>query len=156
MKVIFSNIVEWIQPIFIAVITAIVTVQLSLKRFRSEKWWEKKADAYSKIIDAIHSLKDYNEQKLRAEYREAELSPEKEHELLRQYENAHREFIKALDVGSFIISADALKILETYQNRPRLNWDENPLFDIIEEDLKHIKECLQSFKLAAKKDLNIK
>jgi hypothetical protein len=35
--------------ILIAAATSWITVQLSLKRFREEKWWERKADAYSNI-----------------------------------------------------------------------------------------------------------
>ncbi|MDD5449581.1 MAG: hypothetical protein PHO42_03175 [Candidatus Omnitrophica bacterium] len=149
-------IIEWTKPILISVLTAIITVKLSLKKFRSEKWWERKADTYSKIIEVIHQLKNYAEQKLKVEYKDIELSPQKEQELARQYEEAHKELIKALDIGSFIISEKALKVLETYQNRPRLSWEENALFDIIEQDIKHLKECLCDFKKAAKKDLKLK
>lgn len=145
-----------IQPIFISILVAVITVKLSLKKFRSEKWWEKKAEAYSKIVDALHQLKNYCEQKLPAEYGEPSLSPEKEKELGQQHQTAYRELVKALDVGSFIITDEAVKILETYQNRPGLNYYENSLCDIIECDLKYIKECLRDFKLAAKKDLGIK
>lgn len=145
-----------IQPIFISILVAVITVKLSLKKFRSEKWWEKKTEAYSKIVDALHQLKNYCEQKLPAEYGEPSLSSEKEKELGQQYQTAYRELVKALDVGSFIITDEAVKILETYQNRPELNYYENPLCDIIECDLKYIKECLRDFKLAAKKDLGIK
>ena len=69
---------------------------------------------------------------------------------------ACRELVKALDVGSFIISEQAVKILETYKNRPQLDFENNCLCEIIECNLKHIKECLQGFKIAAKKDLGIK
>ena len=147
---------EIIQPIFISILVTIITVKLSLKKFRSEKWWEKKAEAYSKIIDALHQLKNYCDQKLPASYGEFNLSPEKENELAEQYKIAYREFVKALDVGSFIISKEAVKILETYRNRPQLDFNDNPLCEIIECDLKYIKECLQDFKIVAKKDLDIK
>lgn len=147
---------EIIQPIFISVLVTIITVKLSLKKFRSEKWWEKKAEAYSKIVDILHQLKNYCDQKLPASYGELNLSPEKENELAEQYKIAYRELVKALDVGSFIISEEAVKILETYKNRPQLDFADNPLCEIIECDLKYIKECLQDFRIAAKKDLGIK
>ncbi len=147
---------EIIQPIFISILVAVVTVRLSLKKYRSEKWWDKKVEAYSKIIDALHQLKNYCEQKLPAEYDGHSLSPEKERELSQQSQIAHREYFKALDVGSFIISNEAVKILETYKNRPELDYYKEPFFELIENDLIYIKECLQDFKLAAKKDLGIK
>lgn len=147
---------EIIKPIFISLLTAIITVKLSLRKFRTEKWWEKKAETYARIVDALHHLKNYCEQKLNAEYGHSQLSPEKEHELSQQYKMAFCELAKAIDVGSFIISNEAVKILETYRNRPQLNCNENSLWDIIEHDLKYAEECLQNFKLSAERDLNIK
>jgi len=38
--------------IVIAAISSWITVQLSLRKFRAERWWERKAEAYSKIIEA--------------------------------------------------------------------------------------------------------
>ncbi len=37
--------------------SAIVTVHLAFRRFRAEKWWEKKAEAYSRTIDALVAYK---------------------------------------------------------------------------------------------------
>ncbi|MDP8212111.1 MAG: hypothetical protein P9X22_02315 [Candidatus Zapsychrus exili] len=147
---------ETIKQICISFLMVIITVQLSLRKFRTEKWWEKKAEAYAKIIDAIHHLKNYCEQKLNAEYEHSELSPERENELWQQYKTALRELARAIDVGSFIITNEAVEALETYQNRPELSWNENSLWSVIEHDLKYTKKCLHDFKIIAKNDLRIK
>lgn len=144
------------QPIIVSIITAFITVRLSLRRFRSEKWWEKKVEAYSIIIDAIHHLKDHAEQKLDAEWQELELSPEEEHELQLQYKNAYRELVRTLDVGTFIISDEAVRILEDYKKKPQLNWDEHDFVEIISDDVKQLTECLNGIKQEAKIDLDIK
>ena len=34
----------------IAIVASYITVQLSLRPFYSEKWWEKKAEAYAAIL----------------------------------------------------------------------------------------------------------
>ncbi len=146
---------EITKIVLIPVLTAIITVKLSLNKFRTEKWWEKKAETYSGIVDALHKLKNYCEQKLEAEYRPDSIFEGKEEELQYQYKLAYQEVIKAIDVGSFIISNKALTVLLDYENRPRLSWNENPLSEIIDNDLKYTKLCLEIFKKEAKKDLGI-
>ena len=48
-----------IIAIFTSSITAYLTAKWSLKRFYSEKWWERKEKAYSEIIDALYDLLQY-------------------------------------------------------------------------------------------------
>ena len=157
---------EMIKSIVVSVITVFVTVQLSLRRFRTEKWWERKSESYSKIVEALHGLKNYYEQELHV-FAENEhlnyLSIEEKKTygasttvLLRQYQTATSELAKAIDVGSFVISDEAVKILETYQSRPQLDRDTNSLFDVFNQNLKYVKECLQNFKIVAKKDMGFK
>ena len=50
-----------VQSIVIALVTAYVTVRLSLKQFYSQRWWEKKAEAYSAIIHSLYQMKAYVE-----------------------------------------------------------------------------------------------
>lgn len=154
------NIWEITKTFFIPIIIALITVKISLRKFRTEKWWEKKAETYSSVIDALHKLKNYCQQKLVAEYRpssygENNLSKEREGELYNQYKQAHQEVIRAIDVGSFIISEAALKVLSVYQNRPEPDWDTGWLGNIIAQDFKYIATCLEDFKKEAKKDLSI-
>lgn len=50
-------ILNLILPIFIAVVTAWFTVRFSLKQFYSQKWWEKRWEAYVTIIECLHHMK---------------------------------------------------------------------------------------------------
>ena len=38
----------------LAFFTAYLTVKFSLKKFFTEKWWERKADAYSNIVECLY------------------------------------------------------------------------------------------------------
>lgn len=42
-----------------------LTVYFALRRFRSERWWDRKADAYSRIIESLHHMTVYCEMELR-------------------------------------------------------------------------------------------
>ena len=50
---------QLLTGIIIAAVSAWVTVQLSLRKFRKEKWWERKADTYSNVIEALYNSKAY-------------------------------------------------------------------------------------------------
>ena len=39
--------------------TSVITVWLSLSRFRAEKWWELRVRAYERVIEALHEAKAY-------------------------------------------------------------------------------------------------
>lgn len=152
----YFQIAKTILPgLAIAFFTAIITVRLSLRRFHAEKWWEKKVEAYSRIVDTLHYVKNYCEQKYDAEFDSNIISEEKENELRKQYKLAAKELAKATDIGSFIICDKAAEILNKYRQRPQLSWDEYSLPEVIENDLKYVSECLEEFKVIAKKDLKV-
>jgi hypothetical protein len=50
-------VLQFLITLFVAVVTANITVRLSLKQFYEQKWWERKMEAYSAIIDSLHHMK---------------------------------------------------------------------------------------------------
>lgn len=146
-----------LSSILVAVITALVTVKLSLRKFYTERWWEKKAEAYTKIIEALHRYKKYDEKKLaiEMEYPRND-NDELEKELSKQWAESNAEIEKAADLGAFIVSKEVESILTNFLNRKIGDPNYEPLFEIIEADLEKVKKCLSEVKSAAKKDLDIK
>lgn len=146
-----------LSSLMVAVITAFVTVKLSLRRFYTERWWEKKAEVYSKIIEALHRYKIYDEKKLKIEMEYPRKdNDELEKSLSVQWAESNAEIEKAADLGAFIVSKEVESILTDFLNRKIGDPDYEPLFEIIEADLKKVKKCLSEVKSAAKKDLGIK
>src|SRR5271165_48966 len=82
--------------------TAFLTVHLSLRRFQAERWWERKVDAYSRIIEALHHVIAYITMVL--EQSQSEFPPENKAEIESFCKKAIRDLRMAADVGSFIIS----------------------------------------------------
>ncbi len=60
----FDLVIKYLPSLIIAIITAIITVHLSLRRFHSEQWWVRKADSYSKIVESLHEIKTYCEDQI--------------------------------------------------------------------------------------------
>lgn len=144
-----------ISAVFIAGISSWITVQLSKNKFRTERWWEKKVQAYERIIEAFNNSKRFDAELMRAEELHREISEERSDELRNAARNARDEILKASDIGSFLLSENALKILAKYEaeseNIPRqdtwyehldLSWsiDNRYMKEFIEEAKRDLKK----------------
>jgi hypothetical protein len=103
-----------LAAIFIAAISSWITVQLSLKRFRSERWWEKKVEAYSNLIEVLHNSKAFIHH-LNESMKGDRLSEERFNELQKRYKVAKDEIFKSGDIGAFLLSPEAINRLRQYQ-----------------------------------------
>ncbi len=114
---------EAFLKVFIAIVTGIaiaaasswITVRLSLRRFRSEKWWEKKVAAYERVIDAFHDLKRFTSEHMVAEEQLKEIDDARDHQLRELAQKGRDEILRASDVGAFILSEKTLSILAKYE-----------------------------------------
>lgn len=143
-----------IPSLLVAIVTALVTVRLSLRKFYAERWWERKAEAYSRIVEALHKHKRYLDKKL-----DIELNPrdndKREKGLEGLWSESNAELERAADLGAFIISEETENIIKNFLNRKIGDPNYGPLFEIIEEDLAKLSKCLSAVKAAAKRDLGL-
>jgi len=145
------------SSLLVAIITAFIAVKLSLKRFYTERWWEKKAETYSKIVEALHRYKKYDEEKLEIEMEyPRDDNEEREEYLSKQWKDSNAELEKAVDLGAFIVAAEVEAIIRDFLKRKKGDPRDEPLFEIIQRDLIHVEKCLFDVKAAVKKDLGIK
>ena len=153
--------INLIPSLFISIITAYITVKLSVKQFYSQRWWEKKRDTYSLIIDNLSDLKYCFGEWLddAACDMGRKLNEEEERKLARNYNKIKEYLIKTVAIGEYVISAKIVNEL-----RKLLKKLENDGFDPGMEDLfKYHDECytliedsISKIREYAKKDLKIK
>ena len=77
-----SSLAPVIPSLVVGVCTAIITVRLSLRRFRSERWWERKADVYSRIVEALHNAMEYCEAMSDESLTKIEITPDRKAQLI--------------------------------------------------------------------------
>ncbi len=145
-----------------AVVSARVTLHYALKRFYFEKWWERKAEVYSSIFEALHHLKNYADHELASEkVVEPSLRPKVEkvlEELKEKMTDGTAEIRKRADIGAFVISEEAVSALRTLQKEldesaidesgNARDWHEH-----LGLWLSAVKKCLESMRPIAEKDL---
>jgi hypothetical protein len=139
--------------ILIAAVSAWITVQLSLRRFRTERWWERKVEAYERIIGALHDAKAFADTHLHAGLEQRDVPDEIAEELRGRSRTAHAELLKAVDLGAFLLPDEALSRLRRYRKEESEAADIPDWFGHLEADWKAANDCLKDLIQLAKRDL---
>jgi hypothetical protein len=151
-----TSLLTTIAPsLVVAICTAIITVRLSLRRFRAERWWERKADVYSRIVEALHNAMEYCEAMSDESLTHVEITPERKAQLIQDYRQATLELRKATGVGAFIISSRVAEALARLQSRPELDWEKTPTFEFYDHEREGYKAALAEIRELAKRDLGV-
>ncbi|MGO8763256.1 MAG: hypothetical protein ACLQUS_14825 [Desulfobaccales bacterium] len=109
-------IISFIISVVSAVVSARVTLHYALKRFYFEKWWERKAEAYTSILEALHHLKNHIDHELEFNKIHPSLYEKGQkvlNELTEKMKDAIDEIRKQADIGAFVISEEAVNALHT-------------------------------------------
>lgn len=93
-----------------AVLAARLTLRVAAARFTSERWWERKADAYSGLVHALHAMRGYVQtlQDLHAGHP----APMAEEHLKVRWRHGREELACAAAEHAFVIHTDAAAELE--------------------------------------------
>jgi hypothetical protein len=144
---------QFLVGIGIAALSSLITVRLSLARFRTEKWWEKKVSAYEKVIEAFHGSKRFSTEHMEAECSGKEIAKERDEELRTIAKAAREEILKATDIGSFILSDEALIILKEYENESAKSSECHTWFEYLDSDWGVVDKYMKKIIAEAKRDL---
>lgn len=148
------ELLEKLLPSLLAgIVGAYLTARLSLWKFYSEKWWNKKEEAYTEIIESLYDLLQYCEIKKEDYGDGAGCSGGTLEELRVRHAAAVWKIKKAAAVGALIISPKSVAALKELRERPQLDWNSNPPWEVYEEDYKHYKAALEKIMVCAKEDL---
>jgi hypothetical protein len=152
---------EWIKlglssPVFTAIVAGcfgLGGIWLGLRRFRSEKWWERKATAYAAAIEGLHGIYNLSRSMRDAELGGYELTDDWEKRLFEANTAGTLELEKAASLSPFVLSkqtgvvlSDAIRKLEAIKN-------DLPTAIFHEERMEITFEAIQKMTAEAKKDL---
>jgi len=145
--------------IIISIITAVLTVHLSLKRFYSEKRWERKFKVYEDIMTDLHHIRDDANHQLMSLEKNIEIPEDISIELKNKMLAATAELRKHIDIGSFVISEEAVSALHIFEYE--LNKSAEIEISTPKDFVRHYKlkleaidKCLEEMRIITKKDLS--
>ena len=136
-----------------AVGASFFTARFALRRFYSEKWWEKKYEGYSSILESLHYIARDFQEEWNAETRGREIPDDRKDELSAKFREAKDELAKRADVGQFVISDAAVAVLATFQKERRTANTTEGWQPYIDECLVAANKALQQMRAIAKRDL---
>ena len=147
-----------------AVVSAIVTVFLAFRRFRRERWWERKADAYSSAIKAFHDLECAISEGM-VSLCSSRMGEEQQGERAKHCERALAEVTWVLQASSFIMCPEAHDLLKGFVDtfckstgglgRGLLTRDTTKIVGAMRNQCQAIEECLKVLEPIARKDLGV-
>lgn len=140
------------------IIAAYYGIRWSLKKTLSEKRWERKSDAYQKIIESLHHLKRVNKDRVSEEINQEELAGDYSKRLNDLHQKCYDELRKFIDIGALVISDEAICVLNQVQKTHEKCVDEwnsgNPLLlDLYETELEAAEIALEKIRSLAIKEL---
>jgi hypothetical protein len=152
---------DWLKiliPSIVGIVTTISAAFLSArwatKKAFQERWWERKEKAYAEIVEALHDLIRYSKICAEEYISDGQDHPKKK-EFGDRYTEAYWRIQRATDIGAFVISEQSASILTELRNKPELNWNENPPWDIYEADCDHYRNALAQIRRCARQDLKV-
>lgn len=163
----WSSILPAVIPSLVALIGIPLGVKLSAKQAENaaktshqhwidQRWWERKEEAYSLIVEALWQLKTYSQGVEDDFYAQMIGQPKTSKRPVEDFQNNFSALKKAAEIGAFVISNDVAHILSTFFKTIDSISDEA---DPIEEASTHLKAastCLDEVKAAAMKDMAVR
>ena len=149
-----KSIIELVKLTSVGLIAGLFASYRAKKDFISQRWWERKAQAYSNIVEALWQLVDSNKHDYDALIMGAHLSDQRKTDIQAQWAKGSNEIKRSAGIGAFIISDEAAKALKEYFEKSD-NIDPDNWVAQIESDYDALRVCLEKIKIAAKQDLNI-
>lgn len=145
------------SPVIAAVVVGIFTVasiRLGLGRFRSERWWERKAAAYAAAIEGLHGMYDLYKARADAEDAGANLIEEWEKKLHEGDMLGWMEVRKGASIGSFVMTKRAASILDGVMKKlDELDSDRVDPYSELRERVRILSDAIIAMKVEAKADL---
>lgn len=139
----------------VAVASAFLGARLALRTFSREKWWEAKMAAYMRILEALHHMNRDLTISSNAERTGRDTDDEFHQEWSKKHEAAWDEIRRQVDMGEFLFSPAAMRILEELLDDGRGDDPNEMYIEHLGRLQESVRKCMPAIKAAARKDLGL-
>ena len=134
-----------------ALLAARLTLRAAAAQFTSERWWERKADAYSALVHSLHAMRGYVQtlQDLHA----GTPGPMAEEHLKVQWRHGREELARAAAQHAFVINTEAATELDRVAGALRFATNGRPHPESLPAEAAAIEAGLVRIREIAARDL---
>jgi hypothetical protein len=147
-------VVSTAAAIVASIITSSVAVWLAMMRFRADKWWERKHDSYTRLLQVLHRLVRYAEAHLRAPM-DGPMPEDEQERLKSEWKELSRVYAEVRDLADFDMSPEAVEVLKKYDTARSAARNDDDVDEWIRGDLAASARCLAEIKDAARRHLRV-
>ena len=151
-----EEVVNFFVQSTISVSGAFLAAYLAGKRFRDEKWWERKATAYSELVGALHQMKWPSSEHMDAKLENRKISDIEAGMHWEQFKEARREVWRIADASFFLVSPKVLKAVQKMEDDLSKATNSRTWFEQLDEQYAAIQMCLDTVKTLGREELGIK
>jgi len=149
-----NQVISFISNLIIMLLATVLSVKWALKRFRSERRWERQYAAYAGILDALHHVREYAESLGIASTRGIDVPEAVEKGLTEKRTEAVAELKRRRDVGAFEISDQAIDSLNKLFRALDKATETSMWEEYLESTLKSTDECLEDIQNIARNEIS--
>jgi len=150
------NLQTLFTTIIVAVPTSMLSVYLALKKYRTEKWWDKKAGCYIRTVNAMNDIISFCDDTLAVELDGKPISHELREDLRNKFHKGKMTLDTQTNIGQLLMSDDAYNDLLSLDRKLYKAEQEEEFIQQIAHIRTNTEECLFSFIPHAKGDLGVK
>ncbi len=150
------EILKLIFQVSISIGAAFLAAWLAAKRFREDKLWEKKMEAYSELVDALHKMKFPPSEHFDAAVEGREINKDYSQELWDEFKVARRNVLRIAESSSLLLSHEVMSVVQEMETglskaRNAHTWGEH-----LDEQYGSIQGCLKNVKEIGGRELGVK
>ncbi|WPD22378.1 MAG: hypothetical protein SD837_19590 [Candidatus Electrothrix scaldis] len=150
------EVVKLSVQIAVSVGAAFLAAWLAAKRFKEDRLWEKKMEAYADLVDALHKMKFPPGEHFDAAIGRRDIDKEYSTELWREFSLARRNVLRIAESSSLLLSPELMEVVEEMESRLS-NADHETCWEVhLDTQWAAINECLKKVKRIAGRELGIK
>ena len=135
---------------------AFLAAHLAAKRFRTEKWWERKASAYGELVDALHKMKWPPSEHMDAEIEGRDIPDNESERQWEEFKAARRNVWRIADSASFLVSEKVLESVQQMERDLGKATNSQSWFEHLDEQYSAVNNCLARVKEIGRIELGLR
>lgn len=151
----FIDIQTLVTAIVVAVPTSFLSVYLALRKYRTEKWWERKAECYIETVNSMNDIIRFCDGYLAEELNGKGVTDAIRDDLEKNFHSGKMLLETQTNIGRLLMSEDAYKDLLSLDLALSKAEGEEDISQQIAGIRVETEDCLCSFIPHAKKDLGV-
>lgn len=150
----FQQLLLTILPgLVVGILTAIAANRLTLNAFYKERWWERKADTYSKIMESLYHMVNLTDHQMRDP---TTIDKEVEQKLIARSISSTEQIDQITSIGAFIISRTSANRLISLRKELEKAAKSEGWYEYLEAEYTALGQAIRDLRELAKNDLHVK